>query len=207
MKNKLTIGLTMAVLLALIFTDVPAGDTLVLPWLYLIHVVMGAAGGGISLATGNLGLKLAPQGRGTTYLSAIGIVSSIAGGIAPIVGGALAQWLTASQLSLVIRWTSVSQYAELAVVEIARWQFLFAISFVLGFYVLHALSRIDEGEEFSERLVVQQFGLEALRTVNQLSSIGGLLGNFFSFGRLTERRLFWRTPRNGPEGTITRRRE
>lgn len=196
-----------ACMLALIFTDVPAGDTLVLPWLYLIHVVMGAAGGGISLATGNLGLKLAPQGRGTTYLSAIGIVSSIAGGIAPIVGGALAQWLTASQLSLVIRWTSVSQYAELAVVEIARWQFLFAISFVLGFYVLHALSRIDEGEEFSERLVVQQFGLEALRTVNQLSSIGGLLGNFFSFGRLTERRLFWRTPRNGPEGTITRKRE
>jgi MFS family permease len=160
---------------------------------------MGAAGGGIGLATGNIGLKLAPQGRGTTYLSAIGMVNSIAGGIAPILGGALAQWLNSSQLSLVIRWSSVARVGELAVIEIARWQFLFAISFVLGFYVLHALSRIDEGEEFSERLVVQQFGLEALRTVNQLSSIGGLLGSFFSFGRLTERRLFWRTPRPAPD--------
>ncbi|HWI13095.1 MAG TPA: MFS transporter [Burkholderiales bacterium] len=180
-------------MLALIFTDEPG--RLVLPALYLIHAIMGAAGGGIGLATGNLGLKLAPQGRGTTYLSAIGIVNSIAGGLASVVGGALAQWFTSSQLSLVIRWASVSRYAEVAVIEIARWQFLFAISFVLGFYVLHALSRIDEGEEFSERLVAQQFGLEALRTVNQLSSVAGLLGNFISFGRLTERRLFWRTPR------------
>lgn len=184
-----------ASMLALIFTASDDPGAIVLPWLYLIHVIMGAAGGGIGLATGNLGLKLAPQGRGTAYLSAIGIVNSIAGGIAPIIGGTLAVWFTSSQLSLVIRWTSVGQYAELAVVEIARWQFLFAISFVLGFYVLHALSRIDEGEEYSERLVAQQFGLEALRTVNQLSSIAGLLGNFISFGRLTERRLFWRTPR------------
>ncbi|MGE5465688.1 MAG: MFS transporter [Methanocella sp.] len=200
MSNKAILAVALpayfTAMLALIFTDITDKDALILPWLYVIHVVMGAAGGGISLATGNLGLKLAPQGRGTTYLSAIGIVNSIAGGVASILGGALAQWFTSSQLSLVIRWASISRYAELAVIEVARWQFLFAISFVLGFYVLHALSRIDEGEEFSERLVVQQFGLEALRTVNQLSSIAGLLGNFISFGRLTERRLFWRTPRN-----------
>lgn len=204
LSNKAILAVALPVyflsMAALLFTALPGSERIVLPFLYFIHVAMGAAGGGIGLATGNLGLKLAPQGRGTTYLSAIGIMNSIAGGIAPILGGALAQWFTSSQLSLVIRWASVGHYAELAVIEIARWQFLFAISFVLGFYVLHALSRIDEGEEFSERLVVQQFGLEALRTVNQLSSIAGLLGNFISFGRLTERRLFWRTPRPPPEG-------
>ncbi len=192
-------------MLALLFTDVTDQERLILPWLFLIHVVMGAAGGGIGLATGNLGLKLAPQGRGTTYLSAIGIVNSISGGLASVLGGTLAQWFTSSQLSLVIRWRSITRYAEVAVIEIAQWQFLFAISFLLGFYVLHALSRIDEGEEFSERLVVQQFGLEALRTVNQLSSIAGLLGNFFSFGRLTERRLFSRNSRNNAD--VATRRE
>jgi MFS family permease len=192
-----------ACMLALIFTDRDTPESLVLPSLYVIHAVMGAAGGGIGLATGNLGLKLAPHGRGTTYLSAIGIVNSIAGGIAPIIGGALATWFTSSQLSLVIRWASIGKYAELAVIEIARWQFLFAISFILGFYVLHALSRIDEGEEYSERLVIQQFGLEALRTVNQLSSIAGLLGSFFSFGRLSERRLRWRHTDNRRERTAT----
>ena len=57
---------------------------------------------------------------------------------------------------------------------------------------LHALSRIQEGEEISERVVMQHFALEALRTVNQVSSVGGLLGNLFSFGRLFERRMFMR---------------
>ena len=54
---------------------------------------------------------------------------------------------------------------------------------------LEALSRIREGEEVSERVVMQQFALEALRTVNQLSTVAGLLGNLFAFNRLIERRL------------------
>lgn len=197
LSNKAILAVALPVyflcMLGLVFAASPARHELTLPLLYLIHVVMGAAAGGIGLATGNIGLKLSPQGRGTTYLSAISIVNSIAGGIAPIVGGALAEWFTSSELSLVIRWTSTGNVSELAVVEIARWEFLFAISFVLGFYVLHALSRIQEGEEYSERVVVQQFALEAVRTVNQLSSIGGLLGTLFTFGRVVERRLFWRS--------------
>jgi hypothetical protein len=74
----------------------------------------------------------------------------------------------------------------------ARWQFLFALSFLLGFYVMDALSRVREGEEISERVVIQQLALEALRTVNQVSSVAGLVGNLFNFGRLRERRLMGR---------------
>ena len=47
-----------------------------------------------------------------------------------------------------------------------------------------------EGEEISERVVMQQFALEPVRTVNQFSTIAGLLGNLVSFGRLFERRLY-----------------
>jgi hypothetical protein len=36
--------------------------------------------------------------------------------------------------------------------------------------------------------VIQEFALEALRTVNHLSSIGGVLGSLFPFQRLNERR-------------------
>jgi hypothetical protein len=53
-------------------------------------------------------------------------------------------------------------------------QFLFAISFTLGFYVLHRLSRIREGEEHSERTVIQQLVIEASRSIDQLSPIEGL---------------------------------
>ena len=58
---------------------------------------------------------------------------------------------------------------------------------------------MSEGEEHSERVVMQQFALEAMRTVNQISSIGGLLGNLSAFGRLIERRLVSKRRPGEPE--------
>ena len=177
---------------SLAFVAIPTKHAATLPALYLIHAVMGAAGGGISLATGNMSLKLAPQGQGTSYLAATSLVASITGGITPIVAGALAQWLEAVKFSILVRWALPGRTGEATVMQFASWEFLFALSAAAGLYALHALSRIDEGEEISERVVMQHFALEALRTVNQVSSVGGLLGNVFSFGRLIERRLFTR---------------
>jgi len=60
---------------------------------------------------------------------------------------------------------------------------------------LHALPvslRAVGSIEISERVVIQQFALEAVRTVNQVSTVTGLLGNQFAFGRLVERRLYAR---------------
>jgi MFS family permease len=182
--------------LALAFVAIPRSEAITLTLLYMIHLAMGAAGGGISLATGNMGLKLAPHGQGTSYLAAISLVASITGGIVPIIGGSLAHWFEAAQLSVTVHWAWPGRPAgEATVLQFARLQFLFAISALLGFYVLHALSKIKEGEEISERVVMQHFALEALRTVNQVSSVAGLLGNLVSFGRLLERRLYRR--RNG----------
>ena len=128
----------------------------------------------------------------TPGLAATSLVASITGGITPIVAGALAQWLEAVKFSILVRWALPGRTGEATVMQFASWEFLFALSAAAGLYVLHALSRIDEGEEISERVVMQHFALEALRTVNQVSSVGGLLGNVFSFGRLIERRLFTR---------------
>ena len=73
--------------------------------------------------------------------------------------------------------------------QLRHWEFLFGLSFLLGAYVLHALSRITEGREISERVVIQQFAAEAVRTLNQLSPIDGLRAVIlFPFGRLSERR-------------------
>ena len=88
-----------ACVLALCFVDGPPGARSQLAMLYVLHAVMGIASGGIGLATGNLGLKLAPQGQGTTYLAAIGLVSACAGGVAPIAAGALAQLFRLTQLT------------------------------------------------------------------------------------------------------------
>jgi hypothetical protein len=64
--------------------------------------------------------------------------------------------------------------------------------------VLHAVTRIQEGDpltRYTERHVIQELGLEAWRTVNQVSTVGGLLGSLFPFGRLSERRRTARAPR------------
>src|SRR6185312_8993299 len=150
---------------------------------------MGAAAGGIGLATGNMSLKLAPHGQGTSYLAATSLVASVTGGVAPLIGGALAHWFEAAAFSVVVRWAWSGEAGEATVIGFTRYQFLFLISAALGLYVLHRLSAIREGEEISERVVIQQFALEAVRTVNQVSTVAGLLGNLFTFGRLFERRL------------------
>ena len=175
--------------LGLIFAAKPENSLWVLMLLALVHVVMGAAAGGIGLATGNISLKLAPRGEATAYLAAVGLVGAITGGIAPLLGGSIAHWFEAVQLSVVVKWVWSRGTGEIAVLEFVHWHFLFLLSALLGLYVLHALTKIQEGKEVSPREVVQELALEALRTVNQLSSIGGLLGTLFSFGRLVERRL------------------
>jgi MFS family permease len=160
--------------------------------LVLVHAAMGVVGGGIGLATGNLGIKLAPAGEGTSYLSAVGLVSSAAGGLAPLVAGAVGEWLQSSQFALVLRWVSNTTTHEFSVLRFEHFEFLFAIAGLLGLYVMHALSRLQEGEEVSERRVVQELLLEAQRSVDQLSSVGSLLSSVFSFDRLSERRLWFR---------------
>ncbi|MBA3597708.1 MAG: MFS transporter [Methylibium sp.] len=187
-----------ACMAGLVFTRVGEPYGLQLALLYLLHVVMGAASGGIALATGNLGLKLAPQGQGTAYLAAIGLICAFAGGLAPLAGGAIAQWFELSQLSVVVRWVSPMREDEVSLLRFSHMEFLFALSALLGLYVLHALSRVREGDEVSERQVVQELALEALRTVNHLSSVGGLLGSLVSFERLSERRMFSRLRRKPP---------
>jgi MFS family permease len=176
-------------LVALPFTAIPTMHALTLPLLYLIHLVMGAAAGGIGLATGNLGLKLAPQGQGTAYLANVSLIGSLAGGMAALLGGALADWFAARELAVYFHWMSPDSSEAVTVLQFQHWEFLFGISFVLGAYVLHALSRIKEGHEISERVVMQHLAAEAARSLDQLSPIEGLRAALlFPLGRLRERR-------------------
>jgi Major Facilitator Superfamily len=205
LSNKAVLSVALptffACTLALVFTRVGTPYGMALPLLYLVHAVMGAAGGGVGLATGNIGLKLAPPQEATSYLAAVGLISSVAGGLSPLIAGSLGEWLHASQFSLVLRWVSSSATHELSFLRFAHLEFLFAIAALLGLYVMHALSRVEEGAEVSERRVAQELLLEALRSVNHLSSAGGLLTSIVAFDRLTERRSWFR--HRGHAGSAT----
>jgi MFS family permease len=204
LSNKAILSVALPVffvcLAALVFTRLGASLGLQLTLLALVHVVMGVASGGIGLATGNLGLKLARAGEGTSYMAAIGLVSAAAGGLAPLVAGAWIQHLQASQFAIVLRWVSGSASHEISVLRLFHVEFVFVASALFGLYVMHALSRVEEGEEVSERRVMQELRMEAGQTVDQLSSIAGLLGGVFMFDRLSDRRLWFRR-RAPPERT------
>jgi MFS family permease len=173
---------------ALILVNQPEHPWLGLTLLYMLHIFMGAATGGIALATGNLSLKLAPQGEGTSYLAVVGVVSAVAGGTAPLLAGAIAEQLADRELEMVLRWLAPGRANEVVVLSLEHWQFLFVLSALAGLYVLHALSRVREDGHVSEQPVVQQFAIEAARVVSNLSSIGGAIGGLFPFDRLSERR-------------------
>jgi hypothetical protein len=109
--------------------------------------------------------------------------------MAALAGGALAEWFAARELSLVVNWSSPAREAGFVALQFQHWEFLFAIAFALGMYVLHALSRVREGSEISEREVIRNFLLETGRMFELLSSTAAsLLETLFPFGRLFDRR-------------------
>ena len=178
-----------ACLIGLPASSLPDQHALTLPLIAVIHVVMGIASGGIGLATGNIGLKLAPQASGTAYLGAVSLAGAFAGGMAALVGGALADIFASVELQLNVRWSSLTGSGQLTAMQFQHWEFLFAIAFALGLYVMHTLSRVREGDEASERAVVRDFMLEAGRTFEQMSStVATSLAIIFPFGRLFDRR-------------------
>jgi MFS family permease len=174
--------------MALPFTATPAPHSLTLPLLVVIHLLTGAATAGTGLATGAIGLKLAREGDATAYLAAVSLAGSLAAGVAPLIGGALANWFGSRELALVIHWTGPSGVIELMAMRLHHWEFLFAISFLLGLYALHRLALVTEDGDVSDRRVVQQFLMESRRSMRNLSSVVGLRTSVaFPFGRLVQR--------------------
>jgi MFS family permease len=152
-----------------------------------LHIVMGMALGGVGLAVGNLGLKLAPQGEGTPYLAMIGIVTALAGGVTPLAAGAVAEWSMPRELSLVGHWRSPLEQRSVVIFDFQYLEFLFLISAVAGLYVLHRLALVHEEGLPADRQVVQLFAIEAARSVDSTSSIGSALGYLFAFRRFVVR--------------------
>lgn len=199
MSNKAILAAALPVyfgcLLALPLSTIPAQHLLTLPILWVIHLVMGMASGGIGLATGNIALKLAPPDRATAYLAAVSLGGALSAGCAALLGGALASWFAAQQLSLHVQWSSDAKNLSFPVLALSHWEFLFAIAATLGLYVMHALSRVQEGSEFSERIVIRNFAFETGQTLEQaMSTVASSLSGLFAVGRLFDRRRRQRDP-------------
>jgi len=183
------------------FTTFPERHALTIPMLVVIHMLTGIATAGVTLAAGNIAMKLAPRGDATAYLATNSLVISLASGVAPVAGGLLAHFFTERELSLILRWRTPEGALEFDTLSISQWDFFFVIAAAVGMVAVMLLGRVREVGEVHEKVVLSEMYLHAKRFVQNLSSIAGLAqAGEFPFGKLRTRRP--RKPRDGtpPKG-------
>jgi MFS family permease len=159
-------------ILAWPFTAMPEAHRLTTILLLALHVVMGVAQAGINLSVANVALKLAPHGRATAYLASTSLMTSLAAGVAPIVGGLFADDLATRELTFAFHWASGAGVSDFVVLKLKHWDFFFVLSFAVGLLALNRLRRIREAGEGREKLVVLRLMFEARRSVLALASLG-----------------------------------
>jgi MFS family permease len=161
-------------ILAWTFTTMPEKYFLTIPLLIIIHMVMGMSSAGVSLASGNISLKLAPKGQATAYLATNTIANSIAAGIAPILGGKFADFFAGRELAWTLNYKSPTGEFILPTLNLQQWDFFFALAFLIGLYALHRLAMVKEAGEVEEKIVAQELFTEVRTQVRILSSIEGV---------------------------------
>ena len=161
-------------ILAWTFTARPDMYVLTLPLLVVIHVLMGISTAGITLSSGNIGLKLAPKGQATSYLATSSFINSLAAGIAPILGGLFADFFSNRKLWMSIGWESPVRILDIQALYFQSWDFFFLFAFLIGFYSIHRLALVKEVGEVEEKIVIKELISEVRRDMRSFSTASGL---------------------------------
>ncbi len=171
---KVSGPLFMLCILGWTFTTLPDVHALTIPLLIAIHILIGISTAGVTLASGNISLKLAPQGKATSYLASSTVVNSLAAGIAPIMGGLCADFFAARELSLTLNWKDPVATVAFKTLDFQHWDFFFFFAFIIGLYSLVRLSRVNETGWVTEHILLQEIAAEMKREMRNLSTVGGL---------------------------------
>ena len=164
----------MLAIFAWMFVTLPNVYILTYPLLILIHILMGISLAGVSLASGNIGLKMAPQGQATSYLAASTFANSVAAGVAPILGGLFVDFFAERELIWTLIWKDPVRELVFVTLDIQQWEFFFLFAFILGLYSLHRLAAVQEEGEAKEQEVVDELIAGVRRDMRNFSSAGGL---------------------------------
>ncbi len=163
------------------FTTLPEKYFLTIPLLVIVHATMGVSAAGVSLASGNITLKLVPEGNSTAYLALSSIINSITAAIAPIIGGLFADFFEKRELALTLEWISPENTLLFETFNLKSWDFFFFLAFLIGLYSLHSLAVVKEGEETGKKIIFNELFLEARHGIRGFSNIGGGLRYMIQF--------------------------
>jgi MFS family permease len=175
---SVSVSLYLLVVLGWTFTTMPERYFLTIPLLVVLHILAGIAAAGVTLATGTIGLKLAPRGQATAYLAAAGLATSLGVGLGPLLGGYLADFFSVRQLSLIFTWISPIRSIQLPAFSLVGFDFLFCITFIMGLFTLSALVAFREEGEAGREVILDTLFAPMRYAVRPMSSVPGL--NFLS---------------------------
>jgi MFS family permease len=156
------------------FTTMPGAYALTIPLLTVIYLFIGISTAGITLASQNIGLKLAPEGQATAYLAANSFVNSLAAGFSPVLGGVLADLLAGTRLTWNWTWTTTGGYLEFQALNLNNWGIIFIIAVILGIYSIHRLAMVQESGEVKEKVVVGELMSEIRHGIRNSSAAIGI---------------------------------
>ncbi|MBO9516444.1 MAG: MFS transporter [Porphyrobacter sp.] len=165
--------LFIASIAAMVVTSQIGPDPWQIAWLVVLHLLMGATTAGVTLALANIALKLSPKGSATAFVATNAMATALAAGIAPVIGGLLADFFARRRFELIARWNSPDNNWSLPI-TLSQWDFYFILSALIGLYALHRLSLVSEQGEIDRRAMKDQVLLHARQAVRSVSSVSGL---------------------------------
>ncbi len=160
--------------LAWTFTTLPEKYWGTIPLLVVIHMFLGISTAGVTLAAGNIALKLAPKEQATSFLAANSLINSLAAATSPVLGGVFADFFASREFSVMLNWKSPVREMHFETLSFQHWDFFFFLAFVIGLYSIHRLTKVKEMGEVEERIVIQELIAEMKRPMRTLSTAAGL---------------------------------
>lgn len=175
-SNKAVLGVSGPLVLASVFlwlfTAMPDPYRLTFGLLVAIHGLLGASMAGVTLATGNIGLKLAPRGHATAYLAVNGLVGSLAAAVGPLAGGALAGVVGPYSLALRLDLRGPTDVLSVNTLVVEGLDFVFLAAVVAGLYAMHRLALVVEAGRIERSTVVRSLLVEVTRPLGSFTSVG-----------------------------------
>ena len=162
-------------LVGMAFAGELTGETARGAYLFLLHIVMGAAGAGVGIASSNIVFRLSPEGSATSYMATNALVGALAAGVAPAIGGWAADFFARRSLKLGLQWSSPDGVEQLIGLFFSHWEFFFLLSALLGIYTLHRLTAVHDPGTVAPRQLAEFAWNSARRAVRNASSVAGLL--------------------------------
>ena len=167
-------SLLLLVILGWTFTTLPDRHAMTIPLLVVLHVFAGIAIAGINIAIGVIGMKLAPAGNAAPYLAGASLATNLGSGLAPLVGGRFADFFSVHAFNIGVEWVAPSRIVDLPAFSLTGYDFLFAVSFVLGLISLNTLATIREQGEADREAVMEELLAGASDMSRAMSSVPGL---------------------------------